>query len=195
MNVKDFFGDLPTLRTKRLVLRKLSLDDARDMFAYASNPQMTRFTTWDAHRSIDDSRAFLAQALNKYENGQAMDWGIVDAATNQVIGTCGLTNFSEQHQRGDLGYGIAVPYWGKGYMTEAARAAIDCAFRMLPMNRLQSCCNVHNIGSARVMEKLGMIHEGTFRQFFRFRDQPHDVKWYSLLRNEWDARQRDARIM
>jgi RimJ/RimL family protein N-acetyltransferase len=108
MNVKDFFGDLPTLRTKRLVLRKLSLDDARDMFAYASNPQMTRFTTWDAHRSIDDSRAFLAQALNKYENGQAMDWGIVDAATNQVIGTCGLTNFSEQHQRGDLGYGIAV---------------------------------------------------------------------------------------
>src|SRR5688572_16707527 len=133
MLAREFFRDLPTLRTSRLILRKLSLDDAQDLFAYASNPQMTRFTTWDAHRSIDDSRAFLAQAINKYDNGQAMDWAIVDAVAGPMIGTCGLTNYSEQHQRGDLGYGIAAPYWNKGYMTEAARAAIDCAFRMLPM--------------------------------------------------------------
>jgi ribosomal-protein-alanine N-acetyltransferase len=195
MNVKDFFHDLPTMRTSRLILRKLSLHDADDMFAYASNVQMTRFTTWDAHESIAVSRAFLAQAVNKYENGQAMDWGIVDAATNQLIGTCGLTNFSEPHQRGDLGYGIAVPYWGKGYMTEAARAAIDATFRMLPMNRLQSCCNVNNVGSSRVMEKLGMTCEGTFRQYFRRRNETHDVKWYSLLRSEWEAQSASSRIM
>jgi ribosomal-protein-alanine N-acetyltransferase len=192
---KDFFRDLPTLRTSRLILRKVSLSDARDMFAYASNPQMTRFTTWEAHQSVDDSRAFLTQAVNKYENGQPMDWGIVDAATSQLIGTCGLTNYSEQHKRGDLGYGIAVPYWNKGYMTEAARAAVDAAFRMLPMNRLQSCCNVHNIGSSRVMEKIGMTYEGTFRQFFRRQGETHDVKWYSLLRHEWDAQAAGSRII
>ena len=192
---KDFYGDLPTVRTSRLILRKLSLNDARDMFVYASNPQMTRFTTWEAHEAIDDSRAFLAQAIGKYEHGDAMDWGIVDASTNQLIGTCGLTNFCEQHQRGDLGYGIAVPYWCKGYMTEAARAAIDTAFRMLPLNRLQSCCNINNVGSARVMDKLGMTFEGMFREFFRFRDTSHDVKWYSLLRDEWEAQTAPARIM
>ena len=192
---KDFFRDLPTLHTSRLILRPLAADDAPDMFAYASNPQMTRFTTWDAHQSIDDSRAFLAQAINKYQNGLAMDWGIVDGATDQLIGTCGLTSYSEQHHRGDLGYGIAVPYWNKGYMTEAARAAIDCAFRMLPIMRLQSCCHVQNIGSSRVMGKLGMSHEGTFRQYFRFRDVPHDVKWFSLLREEWEAQAASSRIM
>ena len=192
---KEFFRDLPTLRTSRLILRKLSLNDARDMFAYASNPLMTRFTTWDAHESIGVSRAFLAQAVNKYQNGQAMDWAIVDAATNQMIGTCGIVNFSEEHQRGDLGYGIAAPYWGKGYMTEAARTAIDCAFRMLPISRLQACCNVHNVGSSRVMEKLGMTYEGTFRQFFQRHSEAHDVKWYSLLRREWDALSAGSRII
>jgi [ribosomal protein S5]-alanine N-acetyltransferase len=195
MLAKDFFRDLPTMRTARLILRKVTLEDAGDMFAYASNPQMTRFTTWDAHKSIDDSRAFLTQAIGKYERGEAMDWAIVDASNNQMIGTCGITNFSEQHQRGDLGYGIAVPYWGKGYMTEAARAAIDTAFRMLPINRLQACCNLHNVGSARVMEKLGMAYEGTFRQFFQRNGTPYDVKWYSLLRAEWDAQTAAARIM
>ncbi|CAN5444563.1 GNAT family protein [soil metagenome] len=195
MLTKDFFRDLPTLRTARLILRKLTVDDARDMFAYASNPQMTRFTTWDAHRSIDDSRAFLTQAAGKYERGDAMDWGVVDASSNHLVGTCGIVNFSEQHQRGDLGYGIAVPFWNQGYMTEAARAAVDAAFRMLPLNRLQSCCNVHNVGSSCVMEKLGMTFEGTFRKFFQRNGSTHDVKWYSLLRSEWDAQTAAARIM
>ncbi|MBC8109018.1 MAG: GNAT family N-acetyltransferase [Anaerolineae bacterium] len=192
---KEFFRDLPTLRTSRLILRKLTLDDARDMFAYASNPLMTRFTTWEAHKSIDDSRAFLTQAVGKYERGEAMDYGVVAAANNQLIGTCGIVNYSEPHQRGDLGYGIAVPYWSKGHMTEAARAAVDMAFRMLPMNRLQSCCNVNNVGSARVMEKLGMTFEGTFRQYFKFRGESHDVRWYSLLRSEWEAQTAAGRIM
>jgi ribosomal-protein-alanine N-acetyltransferase len=80
-------------------------------------------------------------------------------------------------------------------MTEAARAVIDCAFRVLPMSRLQSCCHVENAGSSRVMEKLGMSYEGTFRQYFRFRDVPHDVKWYSLLRSEWEAQTAASRIM
>jgi ribosomal-protein-alanine N-acetyltransferase len=156
---------------------------------------MTRFTTWDAHKSIDDSRAFLTQAVGKYDRGEAMDYGVVDAATNQLIGTCGIVNFSEQHQRGDLGYGVAVPYWCKGYMTEAARAAVDMAFRMLPLNRLQSCCNVDNVGSYRVMEKLGMTLEGTFRQYFRFRGTSSNVRWYSILRSEWEAQTAGARIM
>ena len=88
-----------------------------------------------------------------------------------------------------------MPYWGKGYMTEAGRAAVDMAFRMLPMNRLQSCCNVNNVGSSRVMEKLGMTSEDTFRQFFQRNGAAHDVKWFSLLRSEWDAQTASTRIM
>ena len=55
MRPRQFFTDLPTIRTARLILRKVTLDDARDIFAYASNPQMTRFTTWDVHQSIEDA--------------------------------------------------------------------------------------------------------------------------------------------
>src|SRR3954447_11839091 len=86
---RDFFRDLPTIRTPRLILRKLSLDDAVDMFAYARDPAMTRYTTWSAHQSIGDSRAFLAEVVNKYEHGEPADFGMVLASTGRLIGTCG----------------------------------------------------------------------------------------------------------
>ena len=61
------------------------------------------------------------------------------------------------------------------------------AFRVVPMNRLQSVCHVDNIGSARVMEKLGMKFEGVLRQHFKINDKYHDLRYYSLLRHEWEA--------
>src|SRR6476620_4041397 len=165
MKASDFFSDLPTLRTTRLILRRLALDDAPDMFAYARDPAMTRHTTWAAHQTIDDSRGFLTEVMNKYEHGQPADFGIVLQSTGRLIGTCGIVKFDETHERGDLGYAIGAEHWGRGYMTEAAGAVIDAAFRALPMTRLQACCHVENVGSYRVMEKLGMSFEGIFRRY------------------------------
>lgn len=195
MSPRAFFGDLPTLRTERLILRKLSLDDAADMFAYAREPVMTRYTTWAAHRSIDDSRGFLAEVVNKYANGQPADFGIVLQSSGRLIGTCGIVVFNETHERGDLGYALSHEHWGRGYMTEAARAVIDAAFRSLPLMRVQSCCHVQNVGSYRVMEKLGMRFEGTFRRYFKIGGHYHDVRFYSLLRDEWDTQQAASRII
>ena len=63
------------------------------------------------------------------------------------------------------------------------------------MNRLQGCCHIDNVGSARVMEKLGMTFEGIFRQYFKIRGGYHDLRYYSLLRSEWDAQTAAARII
>lgn len=195
MSPREFFGDLPTIRTQRLILRKLIPDDAADLFAYARDPEMTRYTTWAAHQSIDDSRAFLAETVNNYTNGQPADFGIALQSSGRLIGTCGVVKLDDAHERGDLGYAIAREYWGRGYMTEAAQAVVDAAFRSLPMMRLQSCCHVENVGSYRVMEKLGMTFEGTFRRYFKIAGRYHDVRFYSLLRDEWDTRRASARII
>jgi ribosomal-protein-alanine N-acetyltransferase len=189
MSPRDFFSDLPVIRTPRLILRKLSLEDAADMFAYARDPAMTRYTPWAAHQCIDDSRGFLTEVMNKYEHGQPADFGIVLQSTGRLIGTCGIVNFNDTHERGELGYAIGADHWGRGYMTEAAAAVVDAAFRALRMTRLQSCCNVENVGSYRVMEKLGMTFDGIFRRYFKIAGQYHDVRFYSLLRDEHDARQ------
>ena len=71
------FADLPELETERLLLRRMRLDDAQDMFAYASDPEVTRYVLFDTHRSVEDSEAFLRFAVEGYERGDFGGWGVV----------------------------------------------------------------------------------------------------------------------
>ena len=80
--------NLPTLETRRLILRKMTLDDARAVFAYASDPDVTRYVIWNMHRTIEDSKSFLRSLVEGYENAEAADWGIVCKENGRFIGGC-----------------------------------------------------------------------------------------------------------
>ena len=186
LRIEDVFGDLPTLETERLVLRKMRLDDAADLFEYASDPEVSTYTTWGPHQSIQDSREFLMRILSLYESDQLADWGIEHKADAKFIGTCGFALWDPYHSRAEIGYAMSRKYWGKGLMTEAARELIDFGFHNMQLNRLQAMCMVDNIGSARVMEKSGMTYEGILRDYMYAKGRYDDLKVYSILRREWE---------
>lgn len=183
---REIFTKLPTLQTPRLVLRALTDSDAPDIFAYASDPELCRYTTWNPHRSIDDSRAFVAHILSQYQIGQPSNWGIVLKSTGRIVGTCGFCTIAVIHERGELGYAIARDLWGHGLMSEAVKASIDFGFRALQLHKIEAHCDARNVGSARVMEKCGMQFEGLLREHVVLKDQRRDVKWYAILRNDWE---------
>ena len=85
----------------------------------------------------------------------------------------------------EVGYALARPYWGKGYMTETLRAMINLAFTQLDIFRVQAFCDVDNLGSARVMEKAGMQREGLLRRYVlhpNISDEPRDVYLYAIVK-------------
>lgn len=177
---------IPTLETERLVLRPLTRGDAADVFAYASDPEVARTTTWHPHRSIDDAREFIAWALHRYDLGHPEPFGIVLRATGRVIGTCGLTP-TWAHRRGEIGYALARRYWGQGIMTEAVRAVIRHGFTTMDLNRIEARCMVDNVASERVMQKAGMTLEGTLREREICKGQTISLRLYAILRREWGA--------
>lgn len=179
------FGNLPVLETNRLLLRELSLDDAADLFQYASDPAVPRYSTWSVHESIEDSKRFLNAAIKQYKNHQLACWGIVHKADKKLIGTCGFGNWIADQARAELGYALSRKYWGKGYMPEAVRPVITFGFRMMKLNRIEGRCIIPNTASARVMEKVGMKFEGVLRQHLFAKGSFQDVKMYSILREEW----------
>ncbi len=179
--------DLPeqflTLQTPRLILRKLEVTDAEAIFAYASDPQVATYTLWEAHRSIDDTYDYLHnQVFELYRSGQGMDWGIIDKASNKLIGTCGLYT-TPIHRRAELGYALSKAYWGQGLMTEAAKSAITFGFHVMQLLRVQAFCAVENIGSAKVLEKAGMQFEGVLHNYIFTKKRPWDVKMYAIARS------------
>jgi ribosomal-protein-alanine N-acetyltransferase len=180
------FADLPEIETQRLLLRKMRLDDAEAMFAYASDPAVARHVLWETHRSIEDSESFLRLAIEGYERGDFGGWGVILKDSGAFIGTCGLdAGYAPEHARAELGYVLSREYWGKGLMPEAVRAIIAFGFARVDLNRIEARCIAANLASARVMEKAGMTYEGTLREREFIKGAYRDMKLYSILRREY----------
>ena len=172
------------IQTKRLKLRLFSIEDVEDVFSYASDPQWARFLPVPQPYTKADAEKFLTGQVSKDRRTGAV-WAIEHGGS--VIGGVDI-GFDFENRVGEMGYSIARRLWGKGLATEAAGAVIDAAFSVYPeLNRIQACGDQRNVGSLRVMEKLGMVREGVLRQDKFLRGEFCNTVWCGLLRGEWEA--------
>ena len=178
---------MPTLESDRIVLRRITKDDADDMFAYGCDQDVSRFTTWDFHRTIEDTLKYINFVLTKYENNEPTDWGIVDKKDGKLVGTVGFVYVNSNHFRAEIGYVLSKKYWGQGIMTEAVQEIIGFGFQKLSLNRIEARAEVRNIGSWRVMEKVNMKFEGILRQHLFAKGEFRDLKLYSILADDYKA--------
>jgi [ribosomal protein S5]-alanine N-acetyltransferase len=184
MEVSEIYSDLPILETERLLLRKITVEDAEDMFVYGSNPEVSTYVTWNKHQTLSDTKEFIDFILNQYEAGRIAPWGIEDKETGRLIGTIDFVSWNTNHHFAEIGYVIARDYWGKGITTEAAEALIRFGFEKMDLVRIQARCFVENIGSERVMEKVGMSFEGIIRKGMLIKGKHWDLNMYSILKEE-----------
>jgi [ribosomal protein S5]-alanine N-acetyltransferase len=185
MKLLDILANLPTIETERLLLRKIIFSDVADIFEYASDPKVSEYTMWSTHDSIEDSKFFVKSLIKMYKRRELVDWGIVHKSDNKFIGTCGYVEWSMTHSRAEIGYALSRKYWGAGYMSEAVSAAMEFGFREMLLNKIEGKCEINNIGSARVMEKVGMRSEGILRQHIFVKGRYWDLKTYGLLAEEF----------
>ncbi|MFB3917791.1 MAG: GNAT family N-acetyltransferase [Terriglobales bacterium] len=174
------------LHTTRLMLRPLRMDDASDIFHYAHDPEVTQYTTWDAHRTVEDSRRYIEQTIAAYQRGENAELAMeLKDADHKVIGTCGISNVSAEHCRGELVFAMAKEHWGGGLMGEALKAVFTFAYGPLQLNRIWARVDPDNMNTIRVLKRAGWQFEGTLRQDAKVRGQFRDVKLYSLLKREF----------
>lgn len=189
----NIFGNLPVLETERLRLRKLTRADIPDVFAYASDAEVSAQTTWNPHQTQEQSRQFVERVLRVYQYGEVGPWGVEHKGDGRIIGTCGFNDLDTYHRRAEIGYALARPYWNLGLTTEAVTAVLRFGFGRLLLNRIQAMCLTANIGSARVMEKAGMRYEGLLRSYAYIKGDYRDLKLYAILREDWLQMQEDPR--
>ena len=177
-------GGPPRLETDRLVLRALTPDDATAIFAYASDPEVTRYVAWEAHRSVGDAEAYLDLTMGRYASGDAPDWGMVYKGDGRLVGTAGFVAWEREHARAEVGCVLHRGYWGMGLAAEALRAMISFGFGRMSLNRVEARCIAENTASARIIEKAGMAYEGTMRQREFFKGEYRDMKMYAILKDK-----------
>jgi ribosomal-protein-alanine N-acetyltransferase len=181
----------PPLVTERLHLRAFTEEDAQPLFEHARNPNVARYTLWDAHRTIADTLLFLRDyATLRYLEGMAEPYAITIKPDPRPVGSCGCFWAAKVHQTMELGYWIGEPHWGKGYVVEACRAVLDFVFAEYGPERMQARVIEGNGASVRVLTKLGFRPEGTLRHALLRRGKFEDVQIFSLLRDEWSGGRR-----
>ncbi|KLV23034.1 MULTISPECIES: GNAT family N-acetyltransferase [Niallia] len=184
MEIEKIFGNLPILETERLILRKVTLEDVEDMYYYGTNEDVSKYVTWKTHKTLSDTREYIEFILSQYENKKIAPWGIEYKENGKFIGTIDFVSWQLKHKIAEIGYVISQDYWGKGIAPEAANEVIKFGFNNMDLVRIQARCDVENIGSARVMEKVGMTFEGVIRKGIFVKGKHQDIKMYSILKEE-----------
>jgi len=182
--IYKIFSHMPELKTDRLVLRKVSLDDIDDMYEYAKDADLTKYLTWSPHPDKAYTFEYVSYLQSRYKSGDFFDWAVV--LDGKMIGTCGFTRFNFQHNVGEIGYVINPDYHGRGIATEAVKEVIRFGFENLSLNRIECRFMIENSASRRVMEKNGMTFEGMLRQGMLVKGVYRDIGVCSILRSEFE---------
>ena len=186
--IYSVFSNIPTLQTNRLVLRRLMVADASDLFEYSKNREVTKYLTWDAHPDAMYTREYLQYLGTHYNMGDFFDWGIILTEEDKMIGTCGFTRFDYSNNSGEIGYVLNPAYWGRGIAAEAVEEVMRFGFEQLKLNRIEAKFIEGNDASMRVMEKTGMKFEGYLREAMLIKGAYRTIGISSILRSEYKKR-------
>jgi RimJ/RimL family protein N-acetyltransferase len=171
------------IETERLLLRRPELRDAGAIQRLAGEYAVALNTLLIPHPYPDGA---AEEWISRHQEGGREDAFVISLReADEVIGVISL--MMKNHDKAEIGYWIGVPYWNRGYATEAAKAIIGYGFGELNLNRIEAGHFARNPASGRVMEKAGMRREGRFRQSMKKWDEYVDVEFYAILRSEWNV--------
>ncbi len=183
---------MPTypIETDRLYLRPFDEGDLDDVYEYTSRPDVTRYLPWDV-RNRQQTREVLSQKVKRTtlkELDDIFNLAVVLKETGRLIGDLTLFLRSNEYRQGEVGYVFNPDYHGRGYATEAAQVMLQLGFETFNFHRIYARCDPRNIGSWKLMERLGMRREAHFIHNEIFKGEWGDEFIYAILEDEWRAK-------
>ncbi len=178
---------MPTIETERLILRPYTLDDAKELQRLIGDRAIADTTSNIPHPYEDGmAEEWISRRQETFERGVSVEFAITHREQGFLMGGIGLM-IDGEHERAEVGYWIGKSYWNNGYCTEAAQAVLKYGFEVLVLNRIYTTHMTRNPASGRVLQKIGMKHEGTLRQHVEKWGKFEDMEAYGILRSEYAA--------
>ena len=185
--MKDAF--LP-LETERLVLRGFRHEDLGTFTAYRSDPEVARYQSWDAPYPRERAAEFLREMRCSIP-GLPGEWhqvAIERKSDGELLGDCAFCVLAEDSRQAEIGFTLARAHQGQGYAAEAVARLLDHLFDDFRLHRVRAICDVENVPSARLMERLGLRREACMVGSLHMKGRWSSEYWYAILRREWARR-------
>lgn len=172
-----------SIETHRVLLRKPERDDAQHIYStYAHDPDVVRYLPWKPHATPTVSARFVGRCWALWSDGSASTWVLILKENGALLG---MLEARIRSHAIEFGYVLAQPFWGCGLMQESLQAVVDWASAQPGIFRMWASCDVENVRSTRLLERVGMQHEGVLRRWIvhpNVSPEPRDCHCYSKVR-------------
>lgn len=175
---------LLALETERLVLRPLAPEDAAAVRALGGDRRVAEMTLLPHPFGEEEARRWVEGRLERAAQGRSRPFSVLLKEDGALVGHAGL-GLDRDNEKAELYYWLGVPYWGRGYATEAARELVRHAFEDLGLGRVYADHVARNPASGKVLRKAGMSYEGCLRRDFKRWARFEDLVLYGVLAEEW----------
>jgi ribosomal-protein-alanine N-acetyltransferase len=177
------FSPFPEIQTERLLLRRMTTNDAEEILYLRSNDDVMKYIDRERTKSIEDAKSFLDKIDASLNSNNGIMWGIsLKENPGKLIGNIGYWRLIKEHYRAEVGYMLHPSFWKKGIMKEALLRVIDFAFDEMNLHSIEANINPGNAASAMLLESTGFIKEAYFKEDFFFNGAFHDTIIYSRLK-------------
>lgn len=165
-------------------LRRIELDDADAVHSWARLPEASRYQVWGPNTE-EQTRAFVECAVADWSKRPQTRFSYVAVLDGAVVGAGELKVESWKHRQAMLSYIVHPDRWGRGVGTAIGRELLRLGFEEQQLHRVYATCDPRNVGSERILTKLGMTYEGQQREVQLIQNGWRDSKYYSMLETEW----------
>lgn len=176
------FSEFPALRTERLMLRELRAADASALFAMRSDPRVMLHIGRPVAASEQDAIELIERITADRTNNAGVTWGMAPHGSHTLIGTIGFYRLKLEHHLAEVGYMLHADHWGKGLMTEALEAVVNCGFERYHFHRIEAITDPANGASRALLEKCGFALEGILKQNYLWNGEFQDSCIFGRLR-------------
>ena len=182
---EKYFNQFPQLESERLLLRKLGLEDAKEVQIIRSDEKVMTYMDSERHTTIEFSRNFVSENMDMYEQKKGLFWALIEKSSQKFIGDFAFWKIDHKNSRAEIGYTLKPGFWGKGFMKEAMVEFINFGFNQLNLHSLEANINPANTNSREILKKMGFQKEAYFRENYFYNGDYLDSEIYSLLKSDF----------
>jgi ribosomal-protein-alanine N-acetyltransferase len=175
------FTPFPVIETERLILKRITDDDVKEVFELRSNPETMKYIPRPLVKTTEDALGHIAMIEEKILTNTGINWGITLQGSTKVVGIIGYYRMQPENYRAEIGYILLPEFHGKGIITEAVKRLIKYGFNDLKLHSIEAVIDPENFASEKVLQKCGFVKEAHLKEAEFYQGRFLDKVIYSLL--------------
>lgn len=176
---------IPTFENEWVRLREPKIEDAQELLLTTNDPDVMKYYGMEPYKTLTEAEDEIRWFLGLFTENNGGRWVIADKITNQYIGDVGLFNYTQKHNRVEIGFKLKKEYWRKGIMTYSINKILQYGFYNNDYNRIEALVDKRNEGCLKTLQKCGFKPEGLLRDYEYEFGHYVDLYMVSILKKEY----------